>query len=144
MQRQQPHRTCLVISANNFSERMYKRRIKKWGFEKNLTEGRVARLLKPGTVKQGVRKVGVDLARVNKYLKRKLTRTSVGIPESDFPEPDFPPFDDLPWGDGEVTAVYLGLQELPGDGFTQCYELPVGCSYLSRPGEKFRIHVLDT
>ena len=141
MRRQQHHRTCLVISANTFSERMYKRRIKKWGFEKNLTEGRVARLLRPGTVKQGVRKVGVDLARVNKYLKRKLTRTSVGLSDSEFPRSY-----DLSGVEDGVPAGHdpLDIPELSGDDLTQYHELPAGCSYLSRPGERFRIHVLDT
>jgi len=52
---------------------MYKRRIKRWGFEKNMTESRASRILNSGTVKDGVRKM-MDKTRVAKYLKRKAVR----------------------------------------------------------------------
>ena len=139
-----------------YSQRMYGRRIKKWGFEKNLTGSRIARLFRAGTVQDGVRKA-IDMARVDRYLKRKRSNTGLSNDSSpsrkaagSSPNPMDGPPADRDTSDDSSPDGNGSCGELLGDGScvehlgNEIIELPAGCPYSARSWEKFRIHVHDS
>ncbi|KAI1334810.1 hypothetical protein F5Y15DRAFT_264232 [Xylariaceae sp. FL0016] len=120
---------------------MFKTKFKRWGFEKNVTEGRVKRFLRLESMNDGVRKVtGID--RIVRHLKRrKMQRNEDRIMPSG---PGSDSAEGLNWhyNSSAVPVAYeMDTSSVTREmDYTSPYQRP-DCGTCSRGRLKFRIEV---
>lgn len=108
---------------------MYKKQFKKWGFEKNLTQNRVGRLVNENAVAGSVRKL-LGTERIGQYFKRRKA-----FHEAASRAPSTPELSKSTWSSPvELENTELVFEERVDDH---------PCSFVRKGSRRFRIEMAD-